>query len=41
MSPHEFGIIVVGGLAGWWLVSWAIEKLRASKRKKDMNEGES
>ena len=29
MSPYEIGIIVVGALAGWWLVSWIIDKVRA------------
>jgi len=38
MSPQEFGIIVVGGLVGWWLVSWLIDRLRESKRKKDASE---
>jgi hypothetical protein len=41
MSPHEFGIIVVGALAGWWLVSWLVDKWRASKQKKDMSEDQS
>ena len=41
MSPQEFGMIVVGGLIGWWLVSWIIDKLRESKRDNDSNEGGS
>ncbi len=28
MSPYEIGIIVVGALAGWWIVSWIIDKVR-------------
>lgn len=28
MSAYEIGIIVVGALAGWWLVSWIIDKVR-------------
>ncbi len=28
MSPYEIGIIIVGALAGWWGVSWAIDKVR-------------
>jgi len=41
MSPKELGIIVVGGLIGWWLVSWIIDKLRESKQGKDRHEGGS
>jgi hypothetical protein len=41
MSPQEFGMIVVGGLIGWWLVSWIIDKLRASTRENDGHEGGS
>jgi len=33
MSPYEIGIIVVGALVGWWIVSWIIDKVRASKDK--------
>lgn len=28
MSAYEIGIIVVGALAGWWVVSWVIDKVR-------------
>ena len=28
MSAYEIGIIVVGVLAGWWAVSWVIDKVR-------------
>jgi hypothetical protein len=35
MSPYEIGIIVVGALAGWWLVSWIIDKVRANKDKEE------
>ena len=38
MSPYEFGIIVVGALAGWWLVSWIIDKRRESKQPNDQSE---
>ncbi len=33
MSPYEIGIIVVGALVGWWLVSWIIDKVRAINAK--------
>jgi hypothetical protein len=33
MSPYEIGIIVVGALAGWWLVSWIIDKVRANNAR--------
>jgi hypothetical protein len=26
LTSSELGIVVVGGLAGWWLVSWLIER---------------
>ncbi len=29
MSVGEFGMIVVGALFGWWIVSWIIDKLRS------------
>ena len=41
MSPQEFGMIVIGALIGWWLVSWIIDKVREPKREKDVNEGGS
>lgn len=28
MSAYELGITVVGALAGWWGVSWIIDKVR-------------
>lgn len=28
MNAYEIGIIVVGALAGWWGVSWIIDKVR-------------
>lgn len=33
MSPYEIGIIVVGALAGWWIVSWIIDKVREINAK--------
>lgn len=33
MTADELGIIVVGALAGWWLVSWIIDKARASREQ--------
>ena len=33
MSPYEIGIIVVGVLLGWWIVSWIIDKVRANNAR--------
>ena len=33
MNPYEIGIIVVGALVGWWLVSWIIDKVRANNAR--------
>ncbi|MGH6891373.1 MAG: hypothetical protein ACREEP_03855 [Dongiaceae bacterium] len=29
MTAPEIGIMVLGALAGWWLVSWVIDKVRS------------
>ncbi len=31
MSVGEFGMIVVGALFGWWIVSWIIDKVRSKE----------
>ncbi len=38
MSAYEFGIIVFGAVAGWWLVSWVIDKVRANNARPKLYE---